>query len=145
LNTGAGTGCSPFREKEQDMQNAAYLLIFLTSSLLFTISSASSFGFAETSLKEIILVDFENGIPCSKAKHLHFSPEIKKEESIQIDELKLLYINPVAVFEKDFFKTKVSQNAGDVKVPVVIKNPTGRTVMERRTCSSYQAGNAWTN
>jgi len=75
--------------------------------------------------------------PSVRQLQFHFFPKIKKEEQLQIDQLKLIYIKPVAVFKEDFFKTKVSANSGDVSVPVIIKNPTSRDRKYRVFISSF--------
>ena len=75
--------------------------------------------------------------PSLRQLQFHFFPEIKKEEQIQIDQLKLIHLKPTAIFEKDFFKTKVSKKAGDIKVPVTIKNPTNRDRKYRVFISSF--------
>jgi hypothetical protein len=75
--------------------------------------------------------------PTVRQLQFHFFPEIKKEEQLQIDQLKLIYIKPVAVFKEDFFKAKVSAHAGDVRVPVIIKNPTRRDRKYRVFISSF--------
>jgi hypothetical protein len=67
----------------------------------------------------------------------HFFPRISKEEEVQIDELKLIRLEPTAAFEKDFFKAKASKNAGDVEVPVMIKNTTGKDRSYRVFISSF--------
>ena len=67
----------------------------------------------------------------------HFFPKIVKEEQLQIDQLKLLYIKPVAVFERDFIITEISHRGGDVRAPVIIKNPTARNRKYRVFISSF--------
>ncbi len=75
--------------------------------------------------------------PSVRQFQFHFFPEIRKEEHLQIDQLKLIHIRPVAAFEEDFFKKKVSVNAGDVRVPVVLINPGRRDRKYRVFISSF--------
>jgi hypothetical protein len=75
--------------------------------------------------------------PTVRQLQFHIFPKITKEENIQIDQLKMLYIKPVAVFKEDFFKARVSKNAGDVRVPVVIKNSTNKDRKYRVFISSF--------
>ena len=75
--------------------------------------------------------------PSLRQLQFHFFHEIKKEEEIQIDQMKLIYLEPTANFEKDFFKTKVSKETGNVEVSVVIKNPTNKDRKYRVFISSF--------
>jgi hypothetical protein len=75
--------------------------------------------------------------PSVRQLQFHFFPKIVKEEQLQIDQLKLLYIKPVAVFERDFVKIKISHRGGDVRSPVIIKNPTARNRKYRVFISSF--------
>ena len=62
--------------------------------------------------------------PSIRQLQFHFYPKINNEEEVQIDQLKMIYLEPTAKFEKDFFKGKISKKSGDIEVPVVIKNTT---------------------
>lgn len=75
--------------------------------------------------------------PSLRQLQFHFFPKILKEEQIQIDQLKLVHLKPTAIFKKDFFKTKVSKEVGDIEVPVTIKNPTNRDRKYRVFISSF--------
>ena len=75
--------------------------------------------------------------PSLRQLQFHIFPEIKKEGEIQIDQLKLIHLEPTAVVEKEFFSAKVSKDIGDVEVPVIIKNPTGTDRRYRVFISSF--------
>jgi hypothetical protein len=76
-------------------------------------------------------------IPSVRQIQFHIFPKISKKEEIQLDQLKLIYLEPTAVFEKDFFKIKVSKDIGDFEIPVVIKNPTNKDRRYRVFISSF--------
>jgi hypothetical protein len=75
--------------------------------------------------------------PSLRQMQFHIFPDIQKEENVQIDQLKLIYLSPTAVFEKDFFYAKVSKDSGDYGIPVVIKNPTRKNRAYRVFISSF--------
>ncbi|MBI4687018.1 MAG: hypothetical protein HY756_04455 [Nitrospirae bacterium] len=62
----------------------------------------------------------------SSLRQLQFRvlPQIEKAEDFQIDQIKLIYQEPTAIFERDFFEEKLSKDIGDFLVPVTIRNPT---------------------
>jgi len=64
-------------------------------------------------------------------------PKLKENQNLQIDQIKLIYKEPTAVFEKDFFEGNVSKDAGDFTIPVTIKNPTGKDRKYRIFISSF--------
>jgi hypothetical protein len=67
----------------------------------------------------------------------HFFPRIVIEEKIQIDELKLVYLEPAAIFEKDFFKVTASINEDNIEVPVTIRNVSDKNRRYRVFISSF--------
>lgn len=75
--------------------------------------------------------------PSLRQLQFHIFPDIHKEEEVQIDQLKLLYLNPTALFEKEFFNRKLKKEAGDYAVPVVIRNPTKKNRKYRVFISSF--------
>ncbi len=75
--------------------------------------------------------------PSLRQIQFHFFPEIENEEQILIDQLKLVYHQPTAIFERDFYQAQVSKNAGDIVVPVSIKNPTDKNRKYRVFISSF--------
>lgn len=75
--------------------------------------------------------------PSLRQLQFHIFPEINKKEEMQMDQLKLIYLQPTAVFEKDFLKNKISKNAGDIVVPVIIRNPTNIDRRYRVFISSF--------
>jgi len=75
--------------------------------------------------------------PSLRQLQFHIFPKITKEQEIQIDQLKLVYLPPTAIFEEDFFNTKVSKDIGDFEIPVVIKNPMDRDRRYRVFISSF--------
>lgn len=75
--------------------------------------------------------------PSLRQLQFHIFQEIKKEGEIQIDQLRLIHLEPTAIIEKEFFSAKVSKDIGDVEVPVIIKNPTGTDRRYRVFISSF--------
>ena len=75
--------------------------------------------------------------PSLRQLQVHIFPEIMKETELQIDQLKLVYLQPTAIFQEDFFKKKVSKDIGDFNVPVTIKNPTDKERRYRVFISSF--------
>ena len=67
----------------------------------------------------------------------HFHTEIKEEQEIQIDQLRLLRLKPTAAFNKNFLKTKVVKEARDIEFPVIIINPTNKDRKYRVFISSF--------
>lgn len=53
-------------------------------------------------------------------------PNMEREEDFQIDQIKLIYQEPTAIFESEFFGGKVSNGNGGFSIPVTIKNPTAK-------------------
>ncbi len=62
---------------------------------------------------------------------------LKENKDFQIDQIRLIYREPTAVFKKDFFEGKVSNDAGDFSIPVLIKNPTDKDRSYRVFISSF--------
>ena len=75
--------------------------------------------------------------PSLRQLQFHIFPEINKREEMQMDQLKLIYLQPTAVFEKEFLKNKISKNAGDIIVPLTISNPTNTDRRYRIFISSF--------
>lgn len=75
--------------------------------------------------------------PSLRQLQFHIFPKITKEEEMQIDQLKLMYLPPTAIFEKDFFRAKVSKDSGDYSIPVEIRNPTKKNRTYRVFISSF--------
>lgn len=75
--------------------------------------------------------------PSLRQLQFYIFPEINKKEEMQMDQLKLIYLQPTAVFEKEFFKNKISKNAGDIIVPLTISNPTNTDRRYRVFISSF--------
>ncbi|MBI4698882.1 MAG: hypothetical protein HY758_08270, partial [Nitrospirae bacterium] len=75
--------------------------------------------------------------PSLRQIQFHINSDIKAEEEIRVDQIKLIYIEPTAIFEKQFYTDRISKDAGDVVVPVVIGNPTDRTRKYRVFISSF--------
>ncbi len=64
--------------------------------------------------------------------------KLEKEESFQIDQIKLIYKAPTVKFEKDFFRGEVSANKAEkYSIPVIIKNPTNIDRRYRVFVSSF--------
>jgi hypothetical protein len=75
--------------------------------------------------------------PSLRQLQVHIFPEIMKETELQIDQLKLVYLQPMAIFKDDFFKKKVSKDIGDFNVPIIIQNPTDKERKYRVFISSF--------
>jgi hypothetical protein len=75
--------------------------------------------------------------PSLRQLQFHFFPKVMKREGIQIDQLKLIYLKPNVVFERDFVTESVSGKSGDVAVPVTLKNQTERDRKYRVFISSF--------
>jgi hypothetical protein len=75
--------------------------------------------------------------PSLRQIQFHIASEIKTQEEIRIDQIKLIYLEPTAVIDKKYFTDTVKKNAGDVVVPVTIGNPTGRSRKYRVFISSF--------
>jgi hypothetical protein len=76
-------------------------------------------------------------LPSLRQIQFHFFPKIMTEEKIQLDQLKLIYLKPRVVFERDFITDRVSIKSGDLAVPVTLKNPTDRDRHYRVFISSF--------
>jgi len=70
--------------------------------------------------------DYMKFYPSVRQLQFHFFPAFTEEQNLQIDQLKLVYLEPVAVFQNDFHSSSTSRYAGDMSVPVVIVNPSAR-------------------
>jgi hypothetical protein len=75
--------------------------------------------------------------PSLRQIQFHFYPTLTKEEKIQIDQLKLIYLKPRVVFERDFIADRISKNSGDLAVPVTLRNQTDRDGKYRVFISSF--------
>jgi hypothetical protein len=75
--------------------------------------------------------------PSLRQIQLHIDSEIKTQEEIRVDQIKLIYLEPTAVFKNNYFTDTVKKDAGDVVVPLTIENPTGRSRKYRVFISSF--------
>ncbi len=64
-------------------------------------------------------------------------PRLERKEDFRIDQIKLIYREPTAIFEKDFFEGKISKDVGDFSLPVTLKNPTNKDKKYRVFISSF--------
>lgn len=62
--------------------------------------------------------------PSLRQLQFRIFPKLEKEEVFQIDQIKLIYREPTAIFEKDFFEGSISRHVRDYSLPVTLKNPT---------------------
>jgi hypothetical protein len=67
----------------------------------------------------------------------HIGQDIRKGDEILIDQVKLIYINPTAVFEKDFYSAEITRKKHDFIIPVKIINPTNIDRRYRVFISSF--------
>lgn len=74
--------------------------------------------------------------PSLRQLQFHVDTKLKKKEILHLDQLKLVYLPPTATLVEDFFHATVSGKAGDLMVPVFIKNPTDRVRKYRVFISS---------
>jgi len=75
--------------------------------------------------------------PSLRQLQFHIHPKIEKPELLQIDEIKLERREPTARFAKEFHSASVNKDAGDVIVPVTIRNPSARERRYRVYISSF--------
>ncbi|CAG0965436.1 hypothetical protein ANRL2_01216 [Anaerolineae bacterium] len=75
--------------------------------------------------------------PSLRQLQFHVHPKIEKPELLQIDEIKLERREPTARFAREFHSAVVKKDAGDVVVPVTIRNPTDRERRYRVYISSF--------
>ena len=64
--------------------------------------------------------------PSLRQLQFHIDARLVKEEILQLDELKLVYLPPTVSFVEGFFRGTVSKRAGDIRIPVSMKNPTNQ-------------------
>ena len=64
-------------------------------------------------------------------------PRLERKEDFRIDQIKLIYRKPTAIFENDFFEEKISKEVGDFSLPVILKNPTNKDRKYRVFISSF--------
>lgn len=74
--------------------------------------------------------------PSLRQLQFHIGARLAKKEILQLDELKLVYLAPTAVFVEDFFCSTASAKTKELRVPVSIENPTSRTRKYRVFISS---------
>jgi hypothetical protein len=74
--------------------------------------------------------------PSLRQLQFHIGARLAKEEILQLDELKLVYLTPTAVLVEDYFCSTASAKTKKLRVPVSIKNPTSRTRKYRVFISS---------
>ena len=75
--------------------------------------------------------------PSIRQLQFRIFPRLEREENFRIDQIKLIYRKPTAIFEKDFFEGKISKDAGDFSLPVILKNPTSKDRKYRVFISSF--------
>ncbi len=75
--------------------------------------------------------------PSLRQVQFHINSEIKTQEEIRVDQVKLIYLEPTAVFKKEYFTDTVKKDTGDIVVPVTIGNPTGKNRKYRVFISSF--------
>jgi len=65
-------------------------------------------------------------VPSIRQIQFHIDRATNNEQAWQIDQIKLVRLEPTAVFLPDFYKATVSIKTGQIRVPVIIKNPTDK-------------------
>jgi hypothetical protein len=75
--------------------------------------------------------------PSLRQIQFHFYPRISNQEDIQIDQLKLIYLQPTVVFERDFIADRLSRKSGILEIPVTLRNQTDRDRKYRVFISSF--------
>lgn len=75
--------------------------------------------------------------PSLRQIQFHINSDIKSEEEISVDQIKLIYLEPTAIFDNKYFTDRIKKDAGDVVVPVTIENPTDRNRKYRVFISSF--------
>lgn len=75
--------------------------------------------------------------PSLRQIQFHINSDIKSQEEIRVDQMKLIYLEPTAIFNKKYFTNRVKKDAGDVVIPVTIENPTDRNRKYRVFISSF--------
>jgi len=74
--------------------------------------------------------------PSLRQLQFHIGAKLTERETLQLDQLKLVRLQPTAAFVEDFFHGATSARAGDIQLPVSIKNPTDRARKYRVFISS---------